>query len=545
MPGSGEPPGGAFRLSETGDVMRKERRGDRFSAPPPAGSRGTRALNALLLIVLLNFSLQPLTEPDFGWHLRTGLDLLHSGGRLPALDPYSHTMPDWPWVEHAWLSDLVIGGLYEGGGSAGALAVILFFGLVSAGAWWIAASTSEAGATIRLIACALSLWVALPFLGARTQIVTLLGLALVMWVLDRVSRGAARLLWGIPPLFLLWANLHGGFTAGLLFLGLAIGLSWLMVSGSRKWLPAGLWEGEAGAAISVGRPLLLAAGLGGLLTLVNPYGWRLHKEIVDSLSNRFMIETLQEWHSLSLDTLAGKLFVAYLGGLGLMLARWYRRVEPVRWTIMAVFLVLAWRNLRNIPLFLIVSLPLFADLLQAAVDWLARQSPVRRLSVSRWVGATTVVLGVLLMYLGPDHLLHVWRFGVDPAASFRNTSYPIEAVEWIRTHRDRLGDRPVHDYRYGGFLLWWLPGEKIFIDGRMPAWRIGDRWIFKDYVDLRETDSPRMEVLRKYSVDWALLKRDAVLANNLDRLPGWRKEYEDTKVVIYAIERADRSRPGD
>jgi hypothetical protein len=79
----------------------------------------------------------------------------------------------------------------------------------------------------------------------------------------------------------------------------------------------------------------------------------------------------------------------------------------------------------------------------------------------------------------------------------------------------------------------------------MPAWRIGDRWIFKDYIDLRETDSPRLEVLRKYSVDWALLKRDAVLANNLGALSGWRKEYEDTKVVIYALERADGSRPPD
>ena len=28
------------------------------------------------------------------------------------------------------------------------------------------------------------------------------------------------------------------------------------------------------------------------------------------------------------------------------------------------------------------------------------------------------------------------------------------------------------------------PDEKIFIDGRMPAWRINDRRIFQDYIDL-------------------------------------------------------------
>ncbi|HJU04774.1 MAG TPA: hypothetical protein VJ692_06430, partial [Nitrospiraceae bacterium] len=62
------------------------------------------SLDALLLLMLANLSLQPLVDPDFGWHLRTGLDLIATG-RLPKTDPYSHTMPDWPWVEHAWLMD--------------------------------------------------------------------------------------------------------------------------------------------------------------------------------------------------------------------------------------------------------------------------------------------------------------------------------------------------------------------------------------------------------------------------------------------------------
>ena len=216
---------------------------------------------------------------------------------------------------------------------------------------------------------------------------------------------------------------------------------------------------------------------------------------------------------------------------------WYRRVEPVRWGVLAVFLALAGLHFRNIPLFLIVSLPLVAELLQKAAARIAQQPLVKRLRPPQWVGGLTLALGFVLLYLGPDHLQHVWRFGVDPAASFRQTSYPIEAVEWIRAHRDRLGERPVHDYQYGGFLLWWLPGQKIFIDGRMPAWRIGERWIFKDYIAVRETDPPQLAMLEKYSIDWALLRRDTALAQALGRLPAWHREYEDTKVVIYATDR--------
>jgi hypothetical protein len=139
----------------------------------------------------------------------------------------------------------------------------------------------------------------------------------------------------------------------------------------------------------------------------------------------------------------------------------------------------------------------------------------------------------LLIVLGPDHLRDVWRFGTNPDVALRQTSYPIEAVEWIRAHRDRLGSRPVHDYQYGGFLLWQLPGLKTFIDGRMPAWQIGDRWIFKDYVDLVSAPVPRRDLLDKYAVDWALLKRGTALATLLAATSGWSHEYEDMKVVIY------------
>lgn len=506
-------------------------RGPRIHPAPPLAQHvpssvagGTASLNALLAIIIANLVLQPLTEPDFGWHLRAGLDLIRDQGRLPAHDPYSHTMPDWAWVEHAWLTDLVMGALYSVGG---ALAVILLFGAVTAAAWLMAAWSTQVKSTLRLAAATLSLWVALPFVGARTQMVTLLGLATVMWILEQLRRGWTVWVWTIPPLFLLWANLHGGFTAGIFYLTLVTGLSWAMSlvkrEGERDGLPQAVIGNVAWATVGAA-----------VLTLANPYGWGLHKEILDSLSDRFMIETLKEWHPVSIDTLAGKWFIIYLGIVGAAMAAWYRRIEPVRWGIWSVFLLLAARHFRNIPLFLIVTVPLVAELLHEGCARVSVSRLGKVLAPSRWAGIGTLTLGLLLLYLGPDHVQRVWRFGLEPAVAFRQTSYPIEAVEWIQAHRDRVGTRLVHDYQFGGFLLWWLPGEKIFIDGRMPAWRIGDRWVFKDYVDLCESDPPRSAVLDKYAVDWALLKRSSVLARVLDESPAWRKEYADAKVAIYA-----------
>ena len=114
-------------------------------------------LNCLLFALSLNLTCQPLVEPDFGWHLRAGLDLIAQGWTVPDTDPYSHTMPDWRWVEHAWLTDGILGVLYQGLNPVGALAVILFFGIVTISAWWIAAAQAFVRHTYPLWAMAASL----------------------------------------------------------------------------------------------------------------------------------------------------------------------------------------------------------------------------------------------------------------------------------------------------------------------------------------------------------------------------------------------------
>ncbi len=503
---------------------------NRTPQPQPSLTMPTTALNILLVVVIANFTLQPVTEPDFGWHLRAGLDMLGQGWAISRLDPYSHTMPDWVWIEHAWLTDVFMAVSYRG---FGLLGVIVLFGIVAAGAWLIASSAAKCVATYRLIATALSLWVSLPFLGARTQMVTLLGLAVVVFLLERFGGGDRRVLWAIPPLFLLWANLHGGFTAGLFLLCLVVMASLLLRAGCAWWPSLAEHLDEQVSSWVQLRHLALATGVAAVATLVNPYGWKLHGEIFDSLSNQFMLEFLQEWQPVSLVTYAGRSYAIYLIGLGFAMLLWYRRIEPVRWVVWASFLVVSLRHLRNVPVFLIVSLPLFTHLIQSGAARLScwiqpnfRQARIGLLGL-------TLLGGLFLVWLGPDHIQHIAQAGLQPEKYYTETSYPIEAIQWVRVHRDQVGHRLFNEYAHGGFLLWWLPGEKIFIDGRMPAWRIGDRWIVNDYAAVALTDPPMLTVFDKYAVDWAIVRRDTVLDRTLAHQTMWTRAYDDAKVAIY------------
>lgn len=491
------------------------------------------ALDALLLLFILTLALQTPIEPDFGWHLRTGLDLLQHGWQMPMTDPYSHTMPDWPWVEHAWLTDGVIALIHRGLGGAGLLGVIVLFAAVTVGAFTAAAWMASADRTSKLIAVAAALWVARPFLGARMQLVTLLGFALVLWMWHRSREGQTAWLWAVPPLFLLWGNLHGGFTAGLFVLALILAVSVVMRLVIIRWPGVAQQLEEPVPAWPQIGSLTLAIGVATVLTFVNPYGWRLYQEILQSLSDRFMLETLHEWQPLSLQTSAGKLYAGYLVGLGAAMGMGYRRREPIRWIVLAVFFGLSLRHWRNVPFFLIVSLPLVAEMLAMIATRAMVWMPAAARHPQQWGLAAALVVAIGLSALGPEHLTRVVRSGLAAEEFFRGTSYPIEAVQWIKANRDRVGARMFNEYGHGGFLLWWLPGERIFIDGRMPAWRIDDRRIFEDYLALTNWDPPALGVLGKYLVDWALVKRDSPLERTLAGERGWRTVYADAKVMIY------------
>lgn len=495
------------------------------------------AFDLLLLVFILNLAVQPPVDPDFGWHLRTGLDLLENNWQLPATDPYSHTVPEWRWVEHAWLSDVVVGAIYQAWTPYGLLAVMLLYGAISAWTFLWVAETARSGRSARFVAVAAALWVVLPFIGVRTQMLSLLGLGAVWWIWARFRAGRFRTLWACPGVFLLWANLHGGFTAGLLLLGLVLGVSagLRLIGDSGTSRLAGLrarLRAEALPWASI-RHLALVAVVCAGVTLLNPYGWRLHGEIIESLTDQFMLETLHEWQAVSPDTRAGRYFLLYAGALAIAAGWLYRRVEPVRWVVLGAFGILALRHLRNIPLFVLLSVPLWAELLEACLQKALALAPMGREAVKRWQLAVTFALGFFAVVMGSDHLKNVATAGLSPVHYYQASDYPIEAIMWIREHPEQAGARMYNDYGYGGFLLWWLPEKKIFIDGRMPTWREGDRWIFYDYVALTNWDPPSVGVLDKYAVDWGLTARGTALERALRNRPPWKSVYEDRKAVIF------------
>ncbi len=230
----------------------------------------------LVALIAFAFAFTPLrASTDEWWHLKTGRYI--AGHGLPPTDIYTYTARDFPWYNHEWLSQIAMWRVFQAGDATGfgglrALILVktLFVLLTFVGFGWLLARRMKAPLWGWCVA-ALALMLARRHFYPRPPFISYLLMALVFWMLIewRAGRLRAGWLWLLAPLFALWANLHGGWAAGVIF----IAAFWA----DAAWSVAGDWALGADA-----RPA--ARRLGGLTalglacaasTLVNPYGWHL------------------------------------------------------------------------------------------------------------------------------------------------------------------------------------------------------------------------------------------------------------------------------
>src|SRR5216684_5051850 len=204
------------------------------------------AFTAILLFGLLGMTARPATDPDLWWHLRTGQWIAETS-HVPHSDPFSFTRAGHAWVSHEWLSEVVFYELWK---HAGAAALIVFSAIITtAGFMLLYLRCLFFGAEKHWAAAATALGAlaSAPSWGVRPQMFTFTLASLLLWLLESANKLEAgnqnnnkearpRLLLWIPPLFLLWLNLHAGFALGLaLLLAYGIGLLLETAVGSTSW----------------------------------------------------------------------------------------------------------------------------------------------------------------------------------------------------------------------------------------------------------------------------------------------------------------------
>jgi hypothetical protein len=96
-------------------------------------------------------------------------------------------------------------------------------------------------------------------------------------------------------------------------------------------------------------------------------------------------------------------------------------------------------------------------------------------------------------------------------------------------------------FDYGGYLIWALPEQPVFVDGRADVFEwSGVLGQFSEWATLQSDPNA---LLDKYNVAFCLLERASPMAHVMPSLPGWKAIYSDNDSVIF-VRSAPSSRLG-
>jgi hypothetical protein len=468
------------------------------------------------LLLLLGNAL--LNDADTWWHIASGNWILANG--FPHADPFSFTFAGRPWIAKEWLSQIAYALAFRLGGWAGVVALAAASFALACGL--LAHALRERLAplpTLALVAVAFML--AAPHATARPHVLAFP--VMVAWVagLAGAAEGGRRPPYALLLLMVLWANLHAGFTFGILLVA-AFGL-----------------DAVAAASVQERRRTALAWLRFGALTLVagsiTPYGPQSMFETVKVLGLGPALSIIGEWKPADFAH-PGPLELTLVIGLGLALWRGVMLPWPRVLTLLGL-VHMALSADRNAEL-----LGLVAPLVLAAP--LARQFPELRVTPapanSRFpresgdpgdegqpaTGSTLAspAAGLLLAALAfplTAGLATIAPYQPNPANA------PAAALAAVRA----ASAGPIlNDYNFGGYLI--ASGVPTFIDGRTELYGRDFTLAYFGAVTLADADG-LSKLLDKYGIGATLLTPGTPAIAVLDRDPAWKRVYADDTAIAH------------
>lgn len=461
-----------------------------------------RFFTIAVLLTMVIAAVQPVTDPDFWWHVTTGNWIL-SHHTVPHHDLFTYTVTSHRWITHEWLSEVILAALF----AVGHLPLVsLVLGAVTAGGFLLVYLAIDRRVNFVIAGCALVLGVAAanPIWGPRIQMITFTLAALTYLWIKRYCEGRSRALYALPVVMLFWTNLHAGFFIAYAFLGLT-----LLAEGIR-------WALHRPGALPTRRlrnlGLVLIASLA--VAIVNPNGWDIYLYPFQTISSGAQQRLIVEWFSPNFQMSQMFAFEAMIflliGGLAVA-----RRIDLRQLLFLCAGLGLALHSVRNLSFFMLLAVPALADYGQQAWDrlgwkWRARRRPTNGLSFGLHSVLLLVLTAVVLVASAPSLLQRV-----DGKLVARD--FPIKAATYLAQHP--APGHMLNVYGWGGYLIYRLAGvqpeQKVFIFGDAAV--TGDQLLL-DYNHLQSLGQDQAKLLDRYGINWVIFHSDDPIITELRQI---------------------------
>ena len=471
---------------------------------------------ALLLVALAFRALLMPAQNDTYWNLRDGLGIL-SSGQIPRVDSYSYTAAGAPYTDHEWLSQVILALAHRLAGMPG---VELIAAAAVLGAVAIVCRLTIGPLLTRFALLAPALAVASCVWALRPQVFSLLALMLLVWMIVRER-------WlGVPPLFLVWANAHGGVVVGGLTLTAAT------VVAIVRWRT----RGEAADRRRL-RALAIVVPLSAAATLLTPLGTHLIPYVLLT-ARRSRGIGISEWAATLPVDAVGVAFWAVALGFGVILVARRRVVASggwgdwADWSLLGMSLALlpvALQTQRNVAPFLMLAAPAASRLLGPDFRIRLRRpgpdqppSPDHPLLNAALFGGAALLAAVVVVvaWTKPVERLDFQPISPGALAALRGCQGPL-----------------YNHYDDGGFLIWFAPERPVFIDSRQDPYPLE---LLQEHLAIERGARDIRPLLTRYGITCAFLPVESHTVTSLASV-GWATRFRDERHVVQAASRQDPS----
>ncbi len=431
-------------------------------------------LAALLLttVMVSALAMSPnVADPDLWGHVQFGRDVMDARA-IPETNGFSFTADSYRWINHENLSEIILAWTVDHFGNQGLLWGKFALSLLVIGALLIFNLRSGVGVVPSCILTILVAWNLGYHWSFRPQLSSFVYFTLLILLIQVSFKGwrgrwclpfikskfltrsdgqqevdyssfRMRLLWLAPVIFLLWANSHGGYVAGLGVFIAYLGCRTIEILSVR-------WPQGWGYARRLGLMALVAI----LATLVNPYSFRLPMWLFESLGEPR--PEILDWSSDQLFGLVGlKFWVLILIVIGSICGS-KKSLDFTQCVLLTITLWQAISHFRHVPFFAILAgfwigphLKSFLGRFQSSED---RDFELANLRTRLATIAMVVLLVGVLGYRLTDRLTHL---------RVERDVFPVDAFNYMGQHQ--LGGRLVVTYDWAQYAI-----GAFGVEGQLP-----------------------------------------------------------------------------
>ena len=459
-----------------------------------------------------------LGDCDTGYHIRAGEWILahHS---VPHHDMFSFLSPPLPWTAHEWLSEIIMALIHRAFGLTGL--VIFFSGILALVSLLLFRMLRKEGNNIILAVFMVLLATVSSQIHwlARPHVFSLLFILVWYWILEEYRLHGKNRLYLLPPIMLLWVNLHGGFLAGFMLLGI--------------YLVGELPDcfSQDGEKRTTARQRLKALSITTAICVpvscINPYGFHILLFPFNLVSNKLIMDNVTEF--LSPNFHEPSPFKYLILGLVTILALSRERLRLVEILLLLVFLNMSLYSVRYIPLFALISAPIFlrqADKLLA--DSRGKLSGIfskKAANIAEIDASSGGILWPIAAFVTVAWLVASGNilYGFDPKVK------PVAAVNFIE--KAHIPGNMYNNDEFGDYVIYaaW-PRYKVFFDGRSDMYGSGR---LKEYMQIMNFEDGWEKTLEKYRINWIFFDTNSRFTRFLMERKDWVLIYQDKVASIF------------